>query len=495
MSSEEQAKDTVERLNAVLNTVLDGIVTISANGIIETFNPAAERIFGYSVEEVVGHNVKMLMPEPYHGEHDGYLHNYLTSGQARVIGTGREVVGRRKDGSTFPMELAVSEMSVAGRRMFTGIVRDISERRDAEQELRDSEQRFRSMVENAGDAIYIHDRYGKIYDVNQVASHQTGFAYEELLALNVAQLDAGVDFENLREAWDLGVADPSRYPITLVTAHRRKDGSVFPIEVRISLLPREGDYLYVAVVRDITERRRIERMKDEFVSIVSHELRTPLTSISGALGLVEGGAVGELPSAARQMVDIALKNSQRLAHLINDLLDMEKITAGKMHFDLHVQALRPLISQALESNQAYGAARRVRLALSGEVPDVMVRVDAQRFMQVMSNLLSNAIKYSHEDGVVEIKAVLDAAVVRIMVIDHGSGIPAEFRERIFQKFAQADSSDTRQKGGTGLGLAITRELVEHMGGRVGFDSVEGQGASFFFELPLSAAHGADPQQG
>jgi PAS domain S-box-containing protein len=354
----EQALHT----QAILDNMVDGIITIDQLGIIHSFTPAAGRIFGYTPDEVMGRNVKMLMPNPHRDAHDSYLSNYQTTGVARIIGIGREVEGQRKDGSLFPMDLAISEITHHGKPM------------------------------------------------------------------------------------------------------------------------------YVGMVRDITERKRAERMKSEFVSTVSHELRTPLTSISGALGLLVGSALGELPAQVQQMITIAHKNSLRLTHLINDLLDMEKITAGKLHFDMQTMALMPLIESALEANQAYGTERQVTLALIDVAPDAVVRVDVQRLMQVLSNLLSNAIKYSPESGTVEISVVARDKSVRVTVADHGPGIPAAFRSHIFQKFAQADSSDTRQKGGTGLGLAITRELVERMEGQIGFDSVEGQGSCFYFDLPLWTAH-------
>jgi len=184
------------------------------------------------------------------------------------------------------------------------------------------------------------------------------------------------------------------------------------------------------------------------------------------------------------MITMAFENSQRLAHLINDLLDMEKIAAGKLEFNMETLALMPLIEQTLASTQAYADQFQVRFVLVGRVDDAKVQVDSQRLSQVLANYLSNAAKFSPTGGTVEVSVIrIEDNWLRIAVQDHGPGIDNAFRERIFQKFSQADSSDTRQKGGTGLGLAITKELVERMGGRVGFDSTPGQGASFYADLP------------
>jgi len=232
------------------------------------------------------------------------------------------------------------------------------------------------------------------------------------------------------------------------------------------------------------EAERASRVKSEFISSVSHELRTPLTAISGALGLIDSEALGPLSAPAHDMMAIAKRNSQRLSYLINDLLDMEKLSVGKLHFDMLALELMPLLEQALAENKAYAQQHQVRYTLSQRIDGLRVLVDAQRLRQVLANLLSNAAKFSPEGAQVEVSVRRHGEMVRVEVRDHGSGIPKSFHDRIFQKFSQADASDTRQKGGTGLGLAISRELIERMDGSIGFESQEGQGACFFFDLPL-----------
>lgn len=236
---------------------------------------------------------------------------------------------------------------------------------------------------------------------------------------------------------------------------------------------------WILQVVDISERIKLEQMKSEFVSTVSHELRTPLTSITGALGLVNSGSLGEVSPKVNQMLQIAHKNSQRLGLLINDLLDMEKLLAGKMTFDLQVYSLNGLIEQALKDNQSYADNLGVSFQYSNQIGSVNIQVDSLRFAQVMSNLLSNAAKFSPKGESVEILLLQQDDRVRIEVKDKGPGISDEFRKRIFQKFSQADSSDTRQKGGTGLGLAIVKELVDRMGGKVGYETEVGKGSCFF----------------
>lgn len=367
-------------------------------------------------------------------------------------------------------------------------------------QLRESDARFERAVNGVNDGIwewiagtgkeYLSPRWKKL------------LGYEEHELLNVSESFFNQihpdDQAQAKEAMQAHLERREAYVIELRL--RLKDGSYRWFLVRgQAVWDDKGQPVSMAgSITDITERKRVERefiaardqaiaanrVKDEFISTVSHELRTPLTSINGALGLILGGICGEIPVRARSMMDIAHRNVQRLTFLINDLLDMEKLAAGKMHFDCQPQLLRALVTQTLESTQTFCVEHRISVTLADTGGDALVLVDSQRLMQVLSNLLSNAIKYSFDGGTVEVAIQKRDNHMRVEVRDYGKGISAEFRPRIFGEFSQADSSDTRSKGGTGLGLAISKKLIMHMNGEIGFDSVEGQGAMFFIELPI-----------
>nr|WP_314862188.1 GAF domain-containing protein [uncultured Undibacterium sp.] len=312
--------------------------------------------------------------------------------------------------------------------------------------------------------------------------HQVPTGYSCSLEQAILFYKEGKDRDTIREkinhAIQAGESFDSELRITTMQGHERW--------VRVLGLTQisEGrcERLY-GTIQDISERKRIETMKSEFISTVSHELRTPLTSISGALGLIVGGAVGELPDKIKTMLHIAHKNSQRLTYLINDLLDMEKLSAGKMLFDMQRIELSKMLKIASESNLAAGIERMISISVDNPHPEITVSIDQNRFLQVMSNLISNAIKYSPNHGNVSIQVNRREHLIRVSVIDQGSGIPPEFQDRLFQKFVQADSSDTRKQGGTGLGLAISRELMEAMHGSLDFERDRHGGANFFLELP------------
>jgi signal transduction histidine kinase len=239
----------------------------------------------------------------------------------------------------------------------------------------------------------------------------------------------------------------------------------------------------VSQIQDITARKEVDRIKSELIATISHELRTPLTAIRGSLGLVNGGAAGALPEKAAQLIEVAYRNSGRLTRIINDILDVEKLDSGKASLELSIQPLAPLVEQAVEENRGYAQSHQVTFVVRRMFPDILVRVDPNRLLQVLANLLSNGAKFSPEAAAVEISMSRKGAHVRVSVTDHGPGIPLAFRKRIFQRFSQADGSDSRQKGGTGLGLTISKALIEQMGGTIGYESRPGIATAFFFDLP------------
>jgi len=321
---------------------------------------------------------------------------------------------------------------------------------------------------------------------------------------HIYRIEPNVD-SNCRDVWRLRV-DPTDLPrVEAELAAAVADQGHFKSEFRIFWPNGEQRHIKAAaqVLRgddggasrlvgidlDITETKRLERIKSEFVSTVSHELRTPLTSIRGALGLIVNDAAGVVPDSVKSLLRIADRNAERLGVLVEDLLDAERLENGKLGFELQDQPLRPLIQQSLDANAPYAAQHRVALALASDVTEeIIARINGQRILQIMTNLLSNAVKFSPPGGCVSV-AVVKAAVdrVRVSVRDQGPGVSAEFQMRIFTLFTQGDASDARPKGGTGLGLAISKSIVEHMGGVIGFESSEAGGATFFFEIPCRQA--------
>ena len=345
--------------------------------------------------------------------------------------------------------------------------------------LHDSERLQRAILSTMQDGVLTTDFSGTVKGANLAAQKMFGYTEEEMLGQNMTAYVTGLNEDETvlyQESWH---EDYRR-------GHKR-DGSAFPVEVLIN----EGEYdeepLYTAVIRDVTERLKADKLKAEFVSTVSHELRTPLTAMKGSLDLMSSGQIAVLPDATKPLMDIARSNASRLLLLINDILDMQKIAEGKMSYHFTPQSVSSLLKQAVASNQAYADQFNVTYEITSDLPEeVLVSADNNRLMQVMSNLMSNAAKFSHEGGVVEIAASTEEEQVRISVIDHGCGIPAEFHDRMFTKFAQADSSDTRQKGGSGLGLVITRSIVEDHKGEISFESQEGEGTTFYITLPIAA---------
>ena len=368
---------------------------------------------------------------------------------------------------------------------YRGTGRDTTEMHRVSSALRASEMQLREITDTVPALIAYVDKAQCFRFHNRAYEEGFGLSHEQIDGKTLLEVMGEEFYQVVRARVDEVL---SGYPVVYERTQKTARGDYR--DYVVNYFPRYGDGKeegevigFYSLATDVTELKRIDRMKSEFVSTVSHELRTPLTSIRGSLGLISGGVAGELPERVKTLVDIARNNCERLIRLINDILDIEKIESGKMRLDLQVVDLKPLLVQVLAANEGFGAAQNVSLRLNFPEGDLRVQVDTDRLAQVVTNLLSNAMKYSPPGGVVEVDVKRAGLGVRVEVRDHGPGVPEEFRKRIFQKFSQADSSDTRQKGGTGLGLNISRAIVERLGGSVGFDSTVGVGSTFFFELP------------
>jgi PAS domain S-box-containing protein len=339
-------------------------------------------------------------------------------------------------------------------------------------ELARHEARTRAILEGAGEGIIGVGAAGLIESANPAAERIFGCQAERLVGRPLAE------FVHVPPGSGVRGPGPGQE-----TTGRRADGTTFPVEIVLREVSVGEQVMYSGILRDITERRKVDRLKNEFVSTVSHELRTPLTSIKGSLGLVLTGVGGTISAKSRTMLDIAAKNCDRLVRLVNDILDIQKIESGSMPFRLKSVDMNGLVGQAVETNRAYAQALGVTLEIGPPSDPVRVIADQDRLLQVITNLVSNACKFSPPGSAVQLDVRREGGLVRTLVTDRGQGIPEEFRGQIFQKFAQADGSDGRQKQGTGLGLSICKAIVEKLGGTIGFDSRIGEGTCFHFELP------------
>ena len=370
--------------------------------------------------------------------------------------------------------------------------RQVADQLELRRQLRltkDYEQRLRTLFETAVDAIVTIDEAGLIDGVNSVVKQLLGYEPSELVGQHVGVLMPPRHRERVEQYLQRYPNDPGAKLIaaTQEAVAVRKDGTEFPVEMSVSEMRLGDRRMFTGIVRDITERKRIDQLKSEFVSTVSHELRTPLTSIRGALGLVAGGRVGEISNEAQEMVNIALNNSGRLVRLINDILDVEKIQSGRLDFEIQRLDLFGVIKDAIAANDGFALEHDSRIVLASEPESIQVYADSDRLAQVFANLISNAVKFSPAGEAVAIRTQVTGDRVRVDVRDRGPGVPEKFEKRLFGRFAQADASDSRRTSGTGLGLSISKAIVERMSGTIGYEPAEGGGSRFYFELPIAKA--------
>ncbi|WP_062060458.1 CHASE domain-containing protein [Cellvibrio sp. OA-2007] len=341
-----------------------------------------------------------------------------------------------------------------------------------------------AILDNAVESILVVDEQGFIQNANPAAAQLFKYPIAQFAYLHIGEL-----VPSMRQGLNF-TGDDNTATVLSDGLGRCSNGNDLEIELSISPVALHERKFFTFIIHDASARRKMERLKNEFVATVSHELRTPLTSIKGALSIALSGKLGE--AKLHELLTIASNNADRLARLVNDILDIEKLEFGKLTLTLEQCEVYPLLQQAIEQNQGYAARYGVQLQL--DVPDeqsihCLAAIDPHRFLQVMANLLSNAVKFSYLDGVVRVRLTNDAESLKVAVRDEGQGIADEFRSRIFQKFAQSDSSDTRNRDGTGLGLSISKIIVEQMGGSIDYSSTLGKGSTFYFTLPLTTNGG------
>jgi PAS domain S-box-containing protein len=368
--------------------------------------------------------------------------------------------------------------------------RQLVELDEARRQVEASGRKLALFAERAPIAVLELDNQGRIQRINHAAENLFGWPANEVAEKNpsvriLIRPEYHAEFD---QRWQDLMA--SRVPLAhLRVRNPRRDGLEVVCEWNVTpLVNPEGEIVgVIAQGQDITRQMEADQLKKEFTSTLSHELRTPLTSIIGSLQLINSGVLGEVDKDVAELTGVAERNGQRLLDLINDILDIEKIESGKLSTVPEVLSLDELVRESLVLNQGFAERFHVRFQLGGALLPIKVNADRKRLLQVMTNLLSNAAKFSPQGEAVEVTMEDLGERVRVSVLDRGPGIPESFRSRIFGRFAQADSSVTRQKGGTGLGLAICKRLIELMDGRIGFADREGGGTVFHFDLPKHAA--------
>jgi PAS domain S-box-containing protein len=396
-----------------------------------------------------------------------------------------EAVFVARDGRRIQVEGHVSARFEDGRLVNTrGIFRDVTQRHRAEEALRASEERYRSLVEVAGDIIYRTDPEGRFVYVNPVGERLTGKPSKELVGMYFLELIRPGERDGVREFYARQFHERIPHTYCEFPILRPGSGELW-IGQNVHTLLEGGRVVgFQAVARDITAKHEVERMKDEFVSVAGHELRTPLTSMRGSLELMASGILGELPERAGPMLQMALRNTNRLVRLVNDLLDVERLSAGKVEFEISGCQTDLLVQEAFENLDAQSASAGVTLV--SEADPLRIRADRDRIVQVLVNLVSNAVKYSPPGSSVSVRTKAEDGLVLFEVHDRGRGIPADRLDHVFGRFQQVESADARVKGGSGLGLAIAKSIVEQHRGTIGVQSVFGEGSTFWFTLPAPA---------
>ncbi len=513
--AEVLVRDTMARTAAIIDTVKDGIFTINDQGLVQSANPAVEKIFGYYLGEIEGKNISLLMPEPYRSKHDSYIKRYIETGERKILGETVEFLGLHKSGRTFPVELTINEFYLGVDRYFTGVVRDITARKDAEMELENHRDNLQSMVADATreieaivntavNAVISIDQLCVVRTFNPAAERMLGWKANEVIGHNVAMIIPGIDedthngyvhrYLETREAHVIGTGRE-------VDA-KRKDGSLFPAHLSVghSSLG-DGRHMFVAFIADITAQKNSEAelvkakeraeqaatVKANFLANMSHEIRTPMNAVIGfSEVLLQDKGLSE---DSRQHVATILNSGKNLLNIINDILDFSKVEAGKIHLESVCFHLPNAIQDALKTLEFKAAEKDLNIHFRME-PTLSPRVigDPTRLRQVIINLVGNAIKFTPTGSVdVRVLRADESGQLHFSISDTGIGMSSDQVSKVFDAFSQADASTNRRFGGTGLGTTISKQIIQLMGGDVWVESELGKGTTFHFTVELPVA--------
>ena len=468
----------------------DAILIVNVTGRIVLANAQTQEVFGYAREALIGQRIETLLPQRYQAAHLGHRSGFFSQPRTRTMGAGLELFGVRESGDEFPVEISLSPLETEEGLMVMCAVRDVTDRQEAR---RKSDRKFRDLLESAPDAMVIVNQEGIIVLVNSQTVRLFGWKHEELLGKPVETL-VPHRFRHAHPTHRSGFFGQPK--VRAMGAGfdlygLRKDDTEFPVEISLSPIQTEEGLLIASTIRDATERKRAEqmlqeanRLKSEFLANMSHELRTPLNGILGFSELLVDQRFGALNEKQREYIRDIHECGKHLLQLINDVLDLSKVEAGKM--EVHPEPFSPAVAVMAVFNVIQPMARQKQVRLHPPtVKDVeSVTLDLQKFKQILFNLLSNAVKFTDPPGQILVTLEADGPdTIRLDVRDTGIGIAPADMGRLFEAFRQLDTGLARRHEGTGLGLTLTRKLVELQAGRIEVTSTQGVGSTFSVWLP------------